>query len=75
MVVYWLMMIVINPSTTTLSVTHVGNFSSYTDCDKFAVGYTTPVPGKWPPGVAPAPPIIEMVCVQANEADVNPPPG
>jgi len=42
--IFWLVLIVAGISGPYAPrMMHVGNFSSYADCEKFAAGYTTPV--------------------------------
>jgi hypothetical protein len=53
-------------------VKHIGNFSSYANCEKSAASYTTPVKPPSPDG-QPINPAITMICVQANEAGINSP--
>jgi hypothetical protein len=74
MIVFWLVLIVTGTSggnfynAYTPSVMHVGNFSSYTDCERFGKSFTTPVQNNQN-----SPPGITMLCIQANQSGTNPP--
>ena len=76
-VVYWLVLIfATNSNGANPQAMHVGNFSSYTDCQNFGKSYTTPVA----PSLPSLPPTLTMLCIQANQAGgpgvgTNPPPG
>jgi hypothetical protein len=49
---------------------HVGNYISHAACEKAAAEYTTPVKP------SDSPPLISMLCIQANEVGrTQPPPG
>jgi hypothetical protein len=73
--IFWLVLIVAgqvagNENPHTPRMMHVGSYSSYAACEKYAAGYTTPVkPSNNPPQ-------ITMLCIQANESGrTQPPPG
>jgi hypothetical protein len=73
--IFWLVLIVAgqvasNETPHSLRIMHVGNYSSYAACEKYAAGYTTPVkPSNNPPQ-------ITLLCIQANEPGrTQPPPG
>jgi hypothetical protein len=73
--IFWLVLIVAgqvtaNENPHTPRIMHVGNYSSYAACEKYAAGYTTPVkPSNNPPQ-------ITLLCIQANEPGrTQPPPG
>ena len=75
MEIFWLILVVtgyasgagVNANTPTIM--HVGNFSSFTDCQKFGASFTVPVTAQN------GAPQITMLCIQANESGTQPPPG
>ena len=71
MVVYWLILIVTAFDGNNPTVMHIGNFSSFTDCDKFAKSYTTPVSPTWTGQNGNTK--ITMICSYANEGGTSPP--
>jgi hypothetical protein len=69
--IFWLVLIVSGAVADPHSprMMHVGNFSSYANCEKFAAEYITPVKASHTPE-------ITMLCIQSNElARTQPPPG
>jgi hypothetical protein len=68
--IVWLVLVVSGFATGSESprMMHVGNFTSYADCEQAATAHTMPV--KAPNN----PPQVTMLCIPANQLGSQPPP-
>ncbi|SHH03073.1 hypothetical protein SAMN05443248_3436 [Bradyrhizobium erythrophlei] len=67
--VFWLLLIVTGANGYDPVIKHIGNYTSLTNCQNFAMSATYPVlnPNQR------IRPVITMICVQAKDAGSNPP--
>jgi len=67
----WLVLMVLSGDGSDVEMMHVGNFSSFQDCENIAKTSTTPVQPQQKGGIKT--PFVTMMCIQANQTGTTPP--